>query len=197
MARNRGDIDAALTYFADNAVISQRNTTFSGKDDIRKFLEGVAARSRFIVVSDRMISGNRVTWTERSGTPGPQAPQPPQQIRPGATGLNRSPGLGGTGQAAVVAQGTGVNFAVTVDALVQDGKIQSLAYTFGSPAARPDPSLEGRAQLPAMVGLAAVLAVLLGVLMLASTGLGRATPVASTLQGRLMQDLQGWTAARD
>src|SRR5947209_19946770 len=63
MARNRGDIDVALTYFADSAVISQRNTPFSGKDDIRKFLEGVAARSRFIVISDRQATGKRETWT--------------------------------------------------------------------------------------------------------------------------------------
>ncbi|HEX8968987.1 MAG TPA: hypothetical protein VF937_13965, partial [Chloroflexota bacterium] len=67
---------------------------------------------------------------------------------------------------------------------------------FGSPVARLDPSLEGRAQLPAGAGLAAVLVVLTGVLMVASMGIRRAHPVASNLHGRLMQDLQGWASAR-
>ena len=48
MARNRQDVDAALSYFSDNAVITQRTTNFSGKDDIRKYLEMVTSRSRFM-----------------------------------------------------------------------------------------------------------------------------------------------------
>src|ERR1700716_4559206 len=71
MARNRRDIDTALAYFADDATINQRSTTFAGKDEIRKFLDGISARSRFVVVSDRRVSGNHVTWTERAGTQGP------------------------------------------------------------------------------------------------------------------------------
>jgi hypothetical protein len=63
--------------------------------------------------------------------------------------------------------------------------------------ARVDPALDGRAQLPAGLGLAVVLGVLLSVLMIASMGLGRTAPAASTLRGRLMQDLQGWAAARE
>src|SRR5215471_13276331 len=63
MARNRRDIEAALSYFADNAVISQRNTTFAGTDEIRKFLDGISTRASFIVVSDRHASGNKVSWT--------------------------------------------------------------------------------------------------------------------------------------
>src|SRR5579864_7419764 len=66
LARNRQDTDAALTYFADNAVITQRNTTYSGKDEIRKYLETFTSRSRYVVVSDRHSSGNIVTWTERT-----------------------------------------------------------------------------------------------------------------------------------
>jgi hypothetical protein len=42
-----------------------------------------------------------------------------------------------------------------------------------------------------------VVASLLAILMLASTSIGRAAPVASTLRGRLMQDLQGWASARE
>src|SRR5258708_19669532 len=50
MARNRRDLDAALAYFADDATISQRSTTFTGKDEIRKFLDRVSTRSPFVVI---------------------------------------------------------------------------------------------------------------------------------------------------
>jgi len=198
MARNRQDVETALSYFSDNAVISQRNTNFSGKDDIRKYLEMVTSRSRFIVVSDRHTTGNIVTWTERTSS------QISTPVRPGGyTGGSTSgsaPNLPGRGigpapTTSVVPQ---AGFAVTVEAVVQDGKIQSMSYIFGGPAPRTDPSLEGRAELPASIGLAAVLILLMGVLAVASLGLGRArAPVTSRLHGRLMQDLQGWAAARE
>ena len=79
MARNRRDVDTALSYFADDAVINQRSTTFTGKDEIRRFLDGVSARARFIVVSDRHVTGNHVNWTERSGSATNE-----QQPRPGS-----------------------------------------------------------------------------------------------------------------
>src|SRR5438105_13573719 len=139
MARNRRDVDTALSYFADDAVINQRSTTFNGKDEIRKFLDGVAARARFIVVSDRRISGHRVSWTERSGSSNGEP-----QTRPS----------GGFGSGSLATPGA---FTVNVEAVVQDGKIQSLSYLFGAQVARTDPSLDGRSQLPAGVGLAAVL----------------------------------------
>jgi hypothetical protein len=177
MARNRRDVDTALSYFADDAVISQRNTTFNGKDDIRRFLDGVTARSRFIVVSDRHVSGNHVSWTERAGTAASEQPIRPTQ---GFSGSMMTPS----------------SFSVTVEAVVADGKIQALAYQFGTQVARVDPSLDGREQLPAAVGLAAVLTVLLCVLMIASTGVRRGVRTPSSLRGRLMQDLQGWASAR-
>jgi SnoaL-like protein len=181
MARNRRDVDAALSYFADNAVITQRNTTFSGHDEIRKFLDQASSRSRFIVVSDRKVNGTHVSWIERSGGAGtePQG-RPPQGLNSGALTAN-SPATA---------------FTVNVEAVVQDGKIQSMAYLFGTQAARPDPALEGRAQLPAGFGLAAVVAVLLTVLMVASTGVRRPGRVPSSLNGRMMHDLQGWAEAR-
>src|SRR5437868_8375117 len=49
-ARNQHDTDGALSYFADDAVITQRNTTFSGKDEIRKYLDTTTTRSRYVVV---------------------------------------------------------------------------------------------------------------------------------------------------
>jgi len=177
MARNRRDIESALSYFADGAVITQRSTSFSGKDEIRKFLDSVSTRARFIVVSDRHASGNHVSWTERSGTTDPNPTRPPQGFNGSLTAQN--------------------SFTVNVEAVVQDGKIQSLAYLFGTTVARSDPALDGRAQLPAAFGLAAVAAVLLSVLMIASTGVRRRGRVPSSLHGRLMQDLQGWASARE
>ncbi|HEV7664409.1 MAG TPA: nuclear transport factor 2 family protein [Chloroflexota bacterium] len=182
MARNRRDIDAALTYFADDASVSVRNTMYSGKDEIRKYLDGPITRSRVVVVSDRRATGTHVTWTERAGT---QASGQGQQLPGQAAGNN-----GG-------AANTPNSFAVNVEAVVQDGKIRSLNYLTGNQAARTDPALEGRAQLPATVGLGAVLVILLGLVVFASIGLRRSTAGGSTLQGTLMQDLQGWTSARE
>jgi hypothetical protein len=179
-ARNRGDLDAALAYFSDDATVAQRNATFSGKDDLRKFLESASTRSRFVVVSDRHSSGNRVMWDERAAAPA-GSPRPGQP--------NQVPGLNNVA-------GNDSRFVVSVDAIVQDGKIRALSYQAANAPLRPDPSLDGRAQLPATVGLGAVLAVLLGTLMLASSGIGRPSMGASTLRGRLMEDLQGWSAAR-
>jgi SnoaL-like domain len=198
-ARSRQDMDTAVSYFADDATLTQRNTTLSGKDQIRKYLDSISARAPYIVVSDRHTSGNIVSWTERTGA---QQPTPPTTRLPGYTG-------GQTGQSTTFTGRTGTgpgtnppvvtqnNFLVTVEAIVQDGKIQSMSYVFGTQVTRPDPALEGRAQLPAGIGLAAVLAVLVGVVLIASTGVGRTTRVNSSLRGHLMQDLQGWAAARD
>src|SRR5438132_3384003 len=87
MARNRRDLDAAVAYFADDASIVQRTTSFTGKDEIRKFLDASSARSRFVVVSDRRTVGNRVTWNERTGGPaGPGPNTPGQGVQ--NTGLN-------------------------------------------------------------------------------------------------------------
>jgi len=185
MARNRRDIDSALAYFADDATINQRSTTFVGKDEIRKFLDGISARSRFVVVSDRRVSGTRITWTERAGTQGPSP-----QGQPMSLAQAQAAGGGPNGNA------NGNGFMVSVEAVVQDGKIQSLAYLPANQPLRADPALDGRAQLPASVGLGAVVAVLLGVLMVASVGLTSRGPSRSRLRGRLMQDLQGWSAAR-
>lgn len=179
MARNRHDVDAALALFADDASISQRNTSFSGKDEIRRYLEGTATRSRFVVVSDRRASGNRVVWTERAGGfNGEQGIRPPQ-------GFNGAPGFG-----AVPA------FSITVEAVVQDGKIRAISYIPAGGPSRSDTSLDGRAQLPAAIGLGAVLIVLFGLLAGLSTGQRPTRARASTLRGRLLQDLHLWSAAR-
>lgn len=182
MARNRRDVDAALAYFADDATISQRTTTFSGKDEIRKFLDASGTRSRFVVVSDRHANGTRVSWTERSG--GQASGQAAQG--PGASSLASSTMSSSVSTPA---------FAVSVEAIVRDGKIRSLVYLAANQPARVDAVPDGRAQLPASVGLGAVLIVLFGFLAVASVGLRRSSS-PSTLRGRLMHDLQGWSAAR-
>jgi ketosteroid isomerase-like protein len=187
MARNRRDIDAALAYFADDATINQRSTTFAGKDEIRKFLDGISARSRFVVVSDRRVSGNRVTWTERAGTQGTSSQSQPMSLAQTQTSNGRPESN---------ANANASSFVVGVEAVVQDGKIHSLAYLPTNQPLRTDPALDGRAQLPASVGLGAVLAVMLGVLMVASVSLSRRGASHSSLRGRLMHDLQGWSAAR-
>jgi hypothetical protein len=178
MARNRRDMDGALSYFADDATVTQRATTFTGKDDIRKFLDTASTRSRFVVVSDRRTNGTHVTWTERSGTQtspnGQQGPPP-----------------------ALAAGGPPNGFVLSVEAIVQDGKIRSLAYAAANQPARTDPAQDGREQVPAYVGLGAVAGVIVSVLMFASIGLRRRAGARSTLQGRLMPALQGWSAARE
>jgi ketosteroid isomerase-like protein len=153
-ARNQRDFDLALSYFADDATFTQRNATFSGKADIRRFLEGFSSRARFNTVSDRQVSGDRVTWTERASGPGGEGQTRPPQ------GLN-------VGVASASA------FAFGVEAVVQDGKIRSITYLPPNQALRADPTFDGRAQLPASVGLAAVLAMFIGIMLIASLGLRR------------------------
>jgi len=173
-ARNQHDIDTALSYFADDATVSQRSTNYAGKDEIRKYLDATSTRARFMVVTDRRANGNRVTWTERAGGQGSG-----QQQAPNNGPLATSPG-----------------FQISVEAIVQDGRIRSIAYLPSAQPARTDPALDGRAQLPAAAGLAVVVAVLFSVVLIVSTGLRPPAGEASSLQGRLMHDLQGWTAAR-
>jgi SnoaL-like domain len=175
-ARNQRDLDLALSYFADDATLTQRNTTFSGKTDIRKFLEGFSTRARFNTVSDRQVNGNRVTWTERASGPGTELQTRPPQ------GFNGGAGAPG--------------FTFGVEAVVQDGKIRSLTYLPANQLPRTDLVDDGRAQLPASVGLAAIMMVLVGIMLVASLSLRRGATAASTLQGRLLQGLQGWSAAR-
>jgi hypothetical protein len=176
-ARNQRDLDLALSYFADDATLTQRNTTFAGRDDIRRFLEGFSNRARFNTISDRQVSGNRVVWTERVSGPGTESPsRPPGGLYGAGSNLN--------------------GFSFGVEAIVQDGKIRSITYLPANQAPRLDLSVDGRAQLPASVGLMAVLIVLGVIMLIASLGLRRSATAASTLQGRLLQDLQGWSAAR-
>jgi len=65
MARNRGDLDQAVALFADDATLTQRSTTFTGRDEIRRYLQNAAGRGRFVVISNRKVNGNQLQWVER------------------------------------------------------------------------------------------------------------------------------------
>ncbi len=160
MARNRGDLDAAASYFADDGTLSQRNTVFTGRDEIRGYLEQAAGRGRFVVISNRRLNGSEVTWIER----------------PAGQNIN------------------GVE--VGVQAVVRDGKIRSLVYNGAVGPARSEAAADGRAQLPALLGLASVVLLISGLILVVSTGLPHAAVPPSSLRGRLHRDLQVWRAAR-
>ena len=66
---------------------------------------------------------------------------------------------------------------VNVEAIVQDGKIKALSYNGPPFAPRVEPNLEGRSQLPALLGLGSVVLVLSGVVLVASAGIGHARAV--------------------
>src|SRR5262245_34646594 len=53
LARNRGDVDAAVAYFAPDATIRQRTAIMTGHDEIRRYIEGVVGRGRFPTVTNR------------------------------------------------------------------------------------------------------------------------------------------------
>jgi hypothetical protein len=160
LARNRGDLDLAMSYFADDATLTQRTAVYSGRDEIRRYLQTSAGRGRFVVVSNRHVDGNQLSWTERP------------------TGQNVN------------------GIEVSVQAIVQDGKIQSLAYNGLIPQLRPDASADGRAQLPAVFGLASVALVFAGLIVTVSLGLPHRPGSDSRLRGRLMGGLQVWRSAR-
>jgi hypothetical protein len=157
VARNRGDVDGALATFAADAIITQRATTLSGTDEIRRFIETAASRGRFPTVSNRRIEGNRVLWSERS--------------------VNQNSNLPET----------------SVEAVVVEGKIKSLAYAGPTPGQRTQASLDSRSQMPAVFGMGSVLLVLFASVIGSSIRFRRPRTAPSSLQGRMLQDLRGWS----
>ena len=160
-ARANRDVDAALDQFADDAVVTlsidgRQVQSYSGRADIRRFLETIAVHTRSLIMSNRHVVGNRVTWSER------------------ITGQRNAP------------------FDVQVDAVVQDGKIQALAYRTGLGPAQSDAAEPGPSQLPASVVLAGLLLAGSGLVQLASLGASRPRPGSSRLHGRLIAGLAHW-----
>jgi hypothetical protein len=82
------------------------------------------------------------------------------------------------------------------EATVVEGKIKAIVYQPAADARRTAASLDARGQLPALLGMGSVMVLLLGSVLVASTGFGHPAAQPSSLQGRLMQDLRGWSTAR-
>jgi hypothetical protein len=149
-ARNRGDVDAALRYFAPDATIRSRTTLMTGHDEIRRYLEGQTSRGRFPSVANRRVDGSRVTWAERAGTVGPTTALPETLVeatvaegkikaivyQPAAAAQRSAASLDARGQIpALVGMGS-----VMVLLL---GSVLVASTRFGHPAAQPS-SLRGR-----------------------------------------------------
>jgi hypothetical protein len=64
-ALNAGQVDTALSLFADDAVvITVDNISFSGKAEIQTYLMiAVGANYHADLVGERQVSGDKVTWT--------------------------------------------------------------------------------------------------------------------------------------
>jgi hypothetical protein len=160
MARNRGDIDVAVSYFADDATLTRTTNTYTGRSEIMRYLQGASGRGRFVIISNRKTNGGTISWVER----------------PAGQNIN--------------------GIEVNVEATVHDGKIKSLNYNGAAAPVRTERAADGRAPLPALLGLASVVLVISGLILVVSTGLPHSRTPQSRLQGRLMQDLQVWRAAR-
>ena len=67
-ARNRRDVDAMLTFFTDDATLTDRTgRVYQGKTDIRGYFQQLNARGRGLTlgVVNRQVNGSEVSWTER------------------------------------------------------------------------------------------------------------------------------------
>jgi hypothetical protein len=137
-ARNQRDVDAALAFFADNAVVrvEERNAmSFTGKAEIRRFVQTMGVRPPPQVTSNRHVVGNTVSWSERAQGQGGQQ-QPPMDLK--------------------------------VEAIVQEGKIISLVYRVALPPPPASPQAESAARMPAVFAPLALLVVGGGLLLAAS-----------------------------
>jgi hypothetical protein len=71
-ARARGDLEAALDQFADDAVVtvqSRSTRAFAGEDQVRVFLQSVLLQAKPLMRSNLHVDGPLVTWTERDEQP--------------------------------------------------------------------------------------------------------------------------------
>lgn len=70
-AFNRGDVEQALSYFADNAVVKltpapPSGGSFSGKDQIRAFLQnGAKNHNHLELLGNMQVSGEKATFVNR------------------------------------------------------------------------------------------------------------------------------------
>ena len=72
LARSVGDVDTALSQFADNSVVTIQvpmNASYVGRARIRQFLQGVGVRFQTVLRSNAVVQGGSVTWSERDQFP--------------------------------------------------------------------------------------------------------------------------------
>jgi ketosteroid isomerase-like protein len=71
-ARAQGDVDAALATFADGAVVTVQGRdaqSFTGRDQVRVFLQTLGLEFQTIMKSAPHVEGTVVSWTEREQAP--------------------------------------------------------------------------------------------------------------------------------
>ena len=70
-ARNQRDVDAALSFFADDATLTDRTQrVYRGRDEIRGYFQQLAARGRGLTLATAnvRVNGPEVSWAERPPT---------------------------------------------------------------------------------------------------------------------------------
>lgn len=77
-AINNHDVEAALALVADDAVYERPAGTFTGKEEIRGFIEDLIARDVQVeLVGERTVDGERVTWQSHVTIKDPANPDGP------------------------------------------------------------------------------------------------------------------------
>lgn len=74
-AINAHDVEAALSYVADDAVYTRPAGTFEGKEQIRGFIEGLVAQNvRVELIGERQVEGELVRWMSQVTLSDPDNP---------------------------------------------------------------------------------------------------------------------------
>ena len=77
-AINAGDVEKALSYVDDNAVYSRPVGKFTGKAEVRTFVQDLVTRKAKIeLLGQRTVQGENVTWVSRVTLIDPQNPGAP------------------------------------------------------------------------------------------------------------------------
>jgi hypothetical protein len=69
-ARARGDLDALVSVFGDDATVTDRlGHKHAGRDEIQRLLHLATSRGRALAITERTVSGDHVFWVEQAATP--------------------------------------------------------------------------------------------------------------------------------
>lgn len=80
-AINAHDVEAALQYVADDAVYERPTGQFTGKAEVRSFIEGLIAQNVQVeLIGERMVDGEKVTWQSQVTLTDPQNPGGPPLV---------------------------------------------------------------------------------------------------------------------